>query len=226
MKICTVSGCNRVQDSKGLCSPCYQEKWRKKHKAARKPCSTPGCVGFVMVVGKCQACYDKDRRALRTARWDKKQKQARQIQIAQKRCFVYGCKNSPRLNRRSCEVHAKRSKTNPEYATVGAHLHYIRLGLATYIGMPFYAGWNPREGGSIRAGSDWILANLGPRPTDGRWQLHIVDRRVGFMPGNLQWMPQGKHRREEMINKLMVEIRDLRVRLALYEPVARPLLCA
>jgi hypothetical protein len=46
------------------------------------------------------------------------------------------------------------------------------------------------------------------------------------MPGNLQWMPQGKHRREEMINKLMVEIRDLRVRLALYEPVARPLLCA
>jgi hypothetical protein len=75
--------------------------------------------------------------------------------------------------------------------------------------MPFFDGWNPDKGGSINAGEKWILENLGKRPSK-RHDLHIVDRRLGFVPENLAWVPKEKHMQEELIHKLLLENQNLR----------------
>lgn len=77
--------------------------------------------------------------------------------------------------------------------------------------MPYYDGWNPNKGGSLAAGAQWIIDNLGHRPGSGKeYHLHIVDRRIGFMPGNLQWIPCTEHKQQELIPRLMLEIQQLR----------------
>lgn len=87
----------------------------------------------------------------------------------------------------------------------------------SYRNMPFYEKWNPQKGGSYVAAEKWILENIGPRPKDGKYHLHVVDRRVGFMPGNLSWIPVGAHKREELLNKVLLENQQLRERLKKYE---------
>lgn len=92
--------------------------------------------------------------------------------------------------------------------------------MKSYQGMPFFDEWNPDKGGSFIAGEKWIIENLGRRPVDNflmtgqtvrypgqksRWQMHILDRPVGFVPGNLAWMPTNKHNRLEAINLAIVE---------------------
>ncbi|MGH2508387.1 MAG: hypothetical protein ACRDHZ_13460 [Ktedonobacteraceae bacterium] len=94
----------------------------------------------------------------------------------------------------------------PERNTVRCHHRLIfQLRRPTYAGMPFFDNWNPDKGGSFNAGAQWIIENLGHRPA-GNYQLHIVDRRAGFTPGNLEWVPREKHRQSEMIDRLLLEI--------------------
>jgi len=78
--------------------------------------------------------------------------------------------------------------------------------------MPFFDAWNPEKGGEFRLGAQWILANLGPRP-DKKYHLHIVNRALGFVPGNLQWVPSDHHRQEELINHLLLENQQLKAAL-------------
>ena len=97
------------------------------------------------------------------------------------------------------------------------HFHAIRRGIPAYRGMPFYAAWDPTKGGTHQAGANWIITNLGKRPTRTD-QLHIVDRRLGFVPGNLQWVPRKKHRQSEMIARLLREIQTLKKYLRTIDP--------
>jgi len=131
-------------------------------------------------------------------------------------CVQHGCKLPAVEGLRLCQHHreikanqtAKR-ELGVEYRTVAVHCYWIRKELSTYKGMPFFDDWNPDQGGSYRAGAYWIAENIGRRP-DTKHQLHIIDRRIGFMPGNLIWVPQDKHRREEMIYKLLLEVQTLK----------------
>lgn len=101
-------------------------------------------------------------------------------------------------------------RLNPIYTTVANHYRSILAGKnPAYSGMPFFGAWNPKAGGSFDAGVKWIGDNLGPRP-NRNFQLHIVDRRPGFVPGNLQWVPRDKHIQEEMVNRLLLENQNLR----------------
>jgi hypothetical protein len=131
----------------------------------------------------------------------------------------------------SCESRARHAK-NPErsrpwiaahseHISVRTHYHLIRNGDQYYRGMPFYAGWNPDKGGSYGAGAEWIIANLGRRP-DKTYQLHIVDRLIGFMPENLQWVHRSKHQQEEVVAKLRLEIQKLRRQLKYLFPDVSP----
>ena len=85
--------------------------------------------------------------------------------------------------------------------------------MPAYLDMPFYIDWNPEKGGSFAAGEQWIIDNIGKRP-DSEHQLHIVEKSVGFMPGNLQWMPRNIHKRQELVPLLMAEVRRLRREIA------------
>lgn len=117
-----------------------------------------------------------------------------------------------------CELHRKQrlNACSVERRTVFHHLHFIRKEVSTYAGMPFCAFWDPKKGGSYKAGEDWIVNNIGRRPAKG-YDLHIVDRQIGFMPGNLQWVPRDHHRRKELINQLLVRVQVLEKRLQVYE---------
>jgi hypothetical protein len=70
--------------------------------------------------------------------------------------------------------------------------------------MPFCVDWDPNQGGSFAAGARWIIANLGRRP-GATYQLHVVDRGLGFVPENLQWVPRDIHKQFEMIARLLLE---------------------
>jgi len=109
----------------------------------------------------------------------------------------------------------RNGKTRPEYKTIQDHLglifnkNYKRH--KDYKNMPFYDKWNPKMGGSILAGMNWIFANLPKRQQDGH--LHIIDKKIGFMPGNLTWIPNGRHKREELLNKVLLENSRLKKKL-------------
>lgn len=102
-----------------------------------------------------------------------------------------------------------RNAAHPEITSLINHRVWIKQGRATYTDMPFFDGWDPTKGGSSAAGERWIIEHIGRRPSKG-WDLHIVDRRIGFMPNNLQWIPRSKHQQEEMISRLLRENQDLR----------------
>jgi hypothetical protein len=78
--------------------------------------------------------------------------------------------------------------------------------------MPFADLWNPHRGGSFAVGAQWIIENLGRRPNK-QYELHIVDRQLGFIPGNLQWVPRSKHKQEELIARLLLENQNLKKEL-------------
>jgi len=110
-------------------------------------------------------------------------------------------------------------KRNPEFMSVQHHHAYIfdvrNSNNTSYAGMPFFDSWNPHTGGSFRAGSDWIVANLGKRP-DG-CSLHIIHHDIGFMPGNLEWTHPRKQIGQQM-HKIIAQqrhrIRELEARIA------------
>lgn len=106
---------------------------------------------------------------------------------------------------------AKRMRT-PEYQAVASHLKYIRAGKASYIGMPFYDAWNPQFGGSVVVGERWIIEHIGYKPAG--CDCHIIDRRIGFVPGNLCWIPKASHRRAEMLERTLIQAENLRIEVA------------
>lgn len=93
-------------------------------------------------------------------------------------------------------------KSNPEFYTVKAHYAMIFTNndprLHNYKQMPFFDGWNPKKGGSFKAGGDWIIDNIGRKPKESGWSLHIVNHELGFVPGNLEWASKRKQAAEQM----------------------------
>jgi hypothetical protein len=75
--------------------------------------------------------------------------------------------------------------------------------------MPFHAEWNPHQGGAFTAGANWIVDHLGHRPSK-EYQLHILQKSLGFVPGNLMWVPTSQHKRSELLNLLLEENKQLR----------------
>jgi hypothetical protein len=142
-----------------------------------------------------------------------------------KPCITPGCTKFARAKGicGSCESRARYAKnpkrgrpwiaSHSEHISIRTHYNMIRNGDQYYGGMPFFAEWAPDKGGSYSAGAKWIIENLGKRP-DKTYQLHIIDREIGFMPGNLQWVHRTKHRQEELVEKLKAEIKQLRRKLA------------
>lgn len=103
-----------------------------------------------------------------------------------------------------------------EYRLVNSHFQSIRESHkpknATYANMPIHPAWE--ENPSLAA--EWIATNLGPRPADD-YQLHIIDRPIGFMLGNLAWVPRGGHKQDELVNRLLIENQQLRARITKLE---------
>ena len=156
-------------------------------------CKTKNCKLPVYAKARCQPCYRRTIYALNSKPHKKSQKRYR---IKHRAAGIRRCKVWRDLN--------------PEYVSVvGHHAVIFRKQNKNYQGMPFCRDWNPKTGGSYGAGAQWIIANIGRRPSR-RYQLHIVDRRLGFVPGNLAWVPLEKHQREEMISKLLLENQQLK----------------
>jgi hypothetical protein len=123
----------------------------------------------------------------------------------------YRASNKERVNARSKKYYEANKErvdavsqiyreAHREFESVRSHHYHIFNPKATahknYEGMPFYDGWNPAKGGSLQAGEDWIIKNIGKRP-DGT-TLHIVDHVQGFVPGNLEWTHQKKQTHQQM----------------------------
>lgn len=150
------------------------------------------CGTRVYAKGLCRKCYDKKRGPHSTP-------------ATKKRFYA---KHRTRL---LASAH-QQQLANPIRGLVVSHYGCIRNGYSTYKGMPFFDGWNPDKGGSYQAGERWIIENLGHRLGSGKeYQLHIIDRRLGFVPGNLCWVPLNKHKQEEMMNRLLLENQNLKI---------------
>lgn len=82
----------------------------------------------------------------------------------------------------------------PEYRTIVCHCSAIHNPrhpqYKNYKGMPFFAEWDSKQGGSTLNGYFWIIQNLGAKPGSG-WSLDIIVHSKGFVPGNLRWIPPG-----------------------------------
>jgi hypothetical protein len=181
-------------------------------------CSAGGCLKPAKTRSLCQHHYDEVRRPDRVKRWAETLKESSKIQINAGLCVRYKCPNSPLPAHRMCEKHRiqRMSSHTPELSTVSTHIRLIHRNVSTYASMPFFDEWDPKHGGSYRAGEDWIVRHIGRRPAKG-YDLHIVDRSIGFMPGNLEWVPRDMHRRKEFINQLLLRVHTLENRLRFYE---------
>lgn len=86
-----------------------------------------------------------------------------------------------------------------------------------YKGMPAHQSWNPKKGPKavVKAVTD-ILSEIGDKPSK-KHILHIMDKRIGFRPGNLMWVPSIEHKRMELLNILIKENAMLKKRLSKYE---------
>jgi hypothetical protein len=87
--------------------------------------------------------------------------------------------------------------------------------LRCYKGMKFYDGWNPKKGGSFEVAANWIVKYLDRNVTRNH-HLHIMNRKLGFVPENLCWVPSEFHKQEEMISKVLLENQKLKQLLAQY----------
>lgn len=192
MKLCATENCGRPGKGCRLCYKCYYIANRDKKR--------------VQAVARYHKNPEK-MRAYALARYHK--------DLEKGRAYVRTYKRE----HPNKEYKKAMYKKSVEHASVYSHWVLIYRSKAKsrrrYEGMPFCDDWNPKTGGSYAAGARWIIENLGRRPgTNREYQLHIVNRAIGFMPGNLQWVPQEKHRQEEMINKLLLENQNLRQQLS------------
>jgi len=103
--------------------------------------------------------------------------------------------------RKRLKYKAEWRKRNIEYISVQGHYHNIfdrrNPKNRNYRGMPFFKSWNPKKGGSLRTGADWIVDNLGKRPKG--CTLHIIDHKKGFVPGNLAWTSPRNQNYQQMV---------------------------
>lgn len=113
---------------------------------------------------------------------------------------------------------------HPELVSTYNHYKLIfkthHLSHKNYKGMPFFDEWNPKKGGSLKAGADWIVKNIGKRPRGAT--LHIIEHSEGFVPGNLEWTYPRKQNNQQMfkiiaqqrnrIKKLEARIKELEKR--------------
>lgn len=100
---------------------------------------------------------------------------------------------------------------NQEYTAVYNHYYAIfnrkHKAHKNYKGMPFFDNWNPKKGGSIRAGANWIIKNLGSKPKG--CTLHVIEHERGFVPGNLVWT----YPRNQVSNQMFKVIARLKRRI-------------
>lgn len=100
-------------------------------------------------------------------------------------------------------------RNGPEHDSVKSHYYRIFHSKSKdykyYRGMPFFDGWNPKKGGSTKAGADWIIKNLGKRPKGS--QIHIIEHEKGFVPGNIEWTHPTKQSHQQMF-KIIAQLRN------------------
>ena len=113
-----------------------------------------------------------------------------------------------------------RNTARSEHKTVMDHHRLIfnpkNSRYANYRGMPFFDGWNPDKGGTYKAGTEWIIVNLGKRPKG--CSLHIINHEKGFVPDNLEWTGRKKQNNQQMfkiIAQLKHEIKDQQALISL-----------
>jgi hypothetical protein len=172
-------------------------------------CKIEGCGLTVLATALCCRHYHQ---AYRVANLEKRRAWAKANR-----------KKINRKNRAYWKANRDKKKTlcrqwasaNAEHLSVRGHYHLIFTTRSPYyVDMPYWDEWNPNRGGSFKAGAKWIIENIGRRPgTSKEYQLHIISRRLGFVPGNLAWIPRDKHRQDELIPKLLIEIQNLRLEL-------------
>lgn len=94
------------------------------------------------------------------------------------------------------------------YRSVINHFKWIKDPVGQYhgyAGMPAYDLWNPKYGSeAIAKAVIDIISEIGDKPSRD-YNLHIIDRRIGFWPGNLMWIPAVNHKRSELLNVLIEE---------------------
>lgn len=172
-------------------------------------CKIDGCDRLTCAKGLCERHYNNAHRAANLEECRAKEKDRR----AKNRDRIRATHRTWRKAhpRRFAAYKAKWYSENVERESVRGHHYFIcRHTRPSYVGLAFFDDWNPDRGGSFDAGAQWIITNLGCRPSN-RHELHIVDRRLGFVPGNLAWVPQNRHRQEELINRLLLENQILRL---------------
>jgi len=91
------------------------------------------------------------------------------------------------------------------------HKEYIvkQSSQKNYKGMPFFDEWNPDKGGSFQAGADWIILNLGKRPSGST--LHIISHELGFVPGNLEWTHPRKQCNQQMFKIIAQQRHEIKL---------------
>lgn len=173
-------------------------------------CKTQGCKRKVYIRsrGLCSACYG---RFMYARHLEQRRADARRVYHQNPNKFHKKSRAWRAAHRKESRLRvAQWRRDNPAYTSVTNHYAAIQAGKhPSYKNVPYFKGWNPRRGGSFMAGCQWIDKHLGLRP-DKKYQLHIIDRRLGFVPGNLAWVPRDKHRQEELVNKLLLENHRLR----------------
>lgn len=216
--VCKIPECGRNLYAKGFCAKHYAASRRPIYvRMCDRICKINGCGQHAKAKGLCQKCLDHTRRPT--------QSEKLQLRLCARNARDGNCKNSAIDGKFLCAIHQKMADIREQerrvsriqtqaYRVIASsvtwHLWHINRGSRAYAGMPFWDGWNPKNGGSIRAGVVWVLHNLGPRP-EGRWELHIIDRRLGFVPDNLCWVPKEKHKSEEMIAVLLLRLSQLQL---------------
>ena len=147
---------------------------------------------------RCRECSKEDKKArniTRSATWDaahKEEAKAYRAEHKEEKKAYYAARKE--------EAKAYRAEHKEEWS-VKNHYYWIfgtkkNPPKKNYESMPFEDAWNPKKGGSFRAGGEWIKANLGKRPEG--CTLHVIPNGKGFVPENLVWSYPTKQVADQM----------------------------